>query len=96
MTLPFHRFSTGISVRARIIVLAVIPVVGFVANGIAYTASEREVEQAFRVANRAADLAEVSREFRGMLIHAYPDARADAGLRPAIERGADPGIRHRL
>ena len=68
MTLPFHRFITGISVRARIIVLAAIPVVGFMANGIAYTAGEREVEHAFRTADRAADLAEVSREFRGMLI----------------------------
>jgi len=68
MTLPFHRFITGISVRARIIVLAANPVVGFMANGIAYTAGEREVEHAFRTADRAADLAEVSREFRSMLI----------------------------
>ena len=68
MSLPFHGFITGISVRARIIVLAAIPVIGFIANGIAYTAGEREVEQAFRTADRAANLAEVSREFRGMLI----------------------------
>ena len=68
MSLPFHGFITGISVRARIIVLAAIPVIGFLANGIAYTAGEREVEQAFRTADRAADLAEISREFRGMLV----------------------------
>jgi methyl-accepting chemotaxis protein len=68
VTLPFHRFITRISVRVRIIVLAAIPVVGFMVNGIAYTAGEREVEHAFRTADRAADLAEVSREFRGMLI----------------------------
>jgi hypothetical protein len=37
MTLPFHRFITGISVRARII--AAIPVVEFMANGIAYTSA---------------------------------------------------------
>ena len=68
MTLSFHRLITRISVRARIVVLAAIPVVGFVVNGIAYTAGEREGEQAFRTADRAADLADVSREFRSMLI----------------------------
>ena len=84
MTLPFHRFITGISVRARIIVLAAIPVVGFMANGIAYTAGEREVEQAFRTADRAADLAEVSREFRGMLIQMRVRTR-DFALRSSEE-----------
>ena len=68
MTLSLGRIITRISVRARIIVLAAIPVAGFLVNGIAYTAGEREVENAFRTADRAADLAEVSREFRGALI----------------------------
>ena len=84
MTLPFHRFITGISVRARIIVLAAIPVVGFLVNGIAYTAGEREVEHAFRTADRAADLAEVSREFRGMLIQMRVRTR-DFALRSSEE-----------
>jgi methyl-accepting chemotaxis protein len=84
MTLPFHRFITGISVRARIIVLAAIPVIGFLANGIAYTAGEREVEQAFRTADRAADLAEISREFRGMLIQMRVRTR-DFALRSSEE-----------
>jgi methyl-accepting chemotaxis protein len=68
MTWSFSRIVARISVRSRIILLAAIPVVGFLVNGIAFTAGEREVETAFRTANRAADLAEVSREFRGTLI----------------------------
>ncbi len=84
MSLPFHGFITGISVRARIIVLAAIPVIGFIANGIAYTAGEREVEQAFRTADRAANLAEVSREFRGMLIQMRVRTR-DFALRSGEE-----------
>ncbi len=84
MTLPLHRIITRISVRARIIVLAAIPVVGFMANGIAYTAGEREVEHAFRTADRAADLAEVSREFRGTLIQMRVRTR-DFALRSSQE-----------
>ena len=62
MTLSLPRMIAGISVRSRIILLAAIPVAGFLVNGIVYTAGEREVENAFRIADRASDLAEVSRE----------------------------------
>jgi methyl-accepting chemotaxis protein len=68
MTLSFHRIIARISVRTRIILLTALPVAGFLANGIAYTVGEQEVESAFRTADRASDLAEVSREFRGALI----------------------------
>ena len=47
MTLSLHRVITRISVRTRIIVLAAIPVLGFLVNGIAFTAGERDVEHAF-------------------------------------------------
>ena len=57
------------------------------------SAGEREVEHAFRTADRAADLAEVSREFQGMLIQTRVRTR-DFAWRS--ERGADPGIRRRL
>ena len=90
MTLSLHRIITRISVRTRIIVLAAIPVVGFLVNGIAYTAGEREVEHAFRTADRAV------RPGRGqprIPRHADPDARADARLRHAVEPGPDPGVR---
>ncbi len=68
MALRPHRAIARISVRSRIVVLAAIPVLGFLANGIAFTIGEREVEHAFRTADRASDLADVSREFRGALI----------------------------
>ena len=68
MTLSLHRIITRISVRTRIILLAAIPVIGFVVNGIAYGIGEHEVGDAFRTADRASDLADISREFRGSLI----------------------------
>ena len=68
MNLSFNRLITHISVRARIIVLAAIPVLGFLINGIAYTVGEQEVANAFRKADSAADLAETSREFRANLV----------------------------
>ena len=68
MTLSFHRIIARISVRTRIILLTALPVAGFLANGMAYTVGEQEVDNAFRTAERASDLAEVSREFRGALI----------------------------
>ena len=68
MTVSFHRIITRVSVRTRIIVLAGIPVIGFLVNGMAFMVGEREVGNAFKTADRASDLAEVSREFRGSLI----------------------------
>jgi methyl-accepting chemotaxis protein len=68
MTLSPHRLITRVSVRVRIIVLAVIPVIGFLVNGFAFTVSEHEVAHAFRTADQASDLAEISREFRGALV----------------------------
>ena len=90
MTLSLHRIITRISVRTRIIVLAAIPVVGFLVNGIAFTAGEREVESAFGTADRASDLAEASREFHGALIQMRV---RDARFRRAAEPGADPALR---
>src|SRR5690348_1509452 len=68
MIATINRVMTGVSVRTRIVVLALIPVVGFLANGIAYFSGEADVERAFTTANRAYELAEVSREFRTALI----------------------------
>jgi len=42
MTVSFHRIITRVSVRTRIIVLAGIPVIGFLVNGMAFmVANER-------------------------------------------------------
>ena len=68
MGLSLHRIIVRSSVRTRIIVLAAIPVLGFLVNGIAYTIGEHEVAIAFHKADSASDLAEVSREFRANLV----------------------------
>jgi methyl-accepting chemotaxis protein len=62
--------------------LAAIPVGGFLVNGIAFTAGEREVESAFRTVDRASDLAEMSRAFRGALIQMRVRTR-DFALHPS-------------
>ena len=48
LLLPFTRLVSSLSVRARIVVLALVPVVGFLANGLTYMSSEGEVGGAFR------------------------------------------------
>jgi methyl-accepting chemotaxis protein len=58
------RLLASISVRFRIIVLALIPVVGFVANGWTYLSGEREVGRAFQTVTNSARLADASRDFK--------------------------------
>ena len=55
---------TSRSVRTRIIVLALIPVVGFAANALTYISGERDVGQAFQTVNNSRRLADASREFK--------------------------------
>jgi methyl-accepting chemotaxis protein len=63
-----HAFSK-LSVRARIIVLGVIPVIGFLANGIAFTVGDREVGRAFDSVHRYTRVADASRDLKaGLLI----------------------------
>jgi methyl-accepting chemotaxis protein len=80
--LPFSRVRMTLSVRARIAVLALIPVVGFVANGLNFMSSEDTVERAFDSVRRAATLAESSRDFKGALATMQSSAR-DMATRPA-------------
>ncbi len=67
MSLSPIRLITNVSVRTRIAVLALIPVVGFIANGVAFMTGESEVEDAFGIVRNAAVLSDASREFRGSL-----------------------------
>jgi methyl-accepting chemotaxis protein len=60
-------FLSAISVRARIIALALIPVGGFLANGIAFTSGEADVRAAFTSFNRAAALSDASNDFKDAL-----------------------------
>ncbi len=60
-------FLSAFSVRARIVALALIPVGGFLANGIAFTSGDAAVHAAFDSVNRAAALADASHDFKGAL-----------------------------
>jgi methyl-accepting chemotaxis protein len=69
LRLPIRTFSPArlisrLSVRARIIVIALIPVVGFLANGGAFGVGENEVQRTFNSAINAADVSDASREFK--------------------------------
>jgi methyl-accepting chemotaxis protein len=85
MRLSPYRLVSGVSVRTRIIALAVIPVVGFLINGIAFMVGEAEVEQALQIAKRESDLADASREFRSALISIRTRTR-DFASRPSQEQ----------
>jgi methyl-accepting chemotaxis protein len=52
--------NSRISVRSRIVAIAVLPVIGFLANGIAFTAGQTDVEGALRSVRQATALAEAS------------------------------------
>src|SRR5712691_10246885 len=62
-----QRLISKLSVRGRITAIAVIPVVGFLANGMAFTGGEIEVGNAFESVKSAAVLADASREFKTAL-----------------------------
>src|SRR5487761_357959 len=58
-----------LSVRARIVVLGVIPVIGFLANGIVYLTGDAEVGHAFEAVHRNTEVAAASRDLKaGLLI----------------------------
>jgi methyl-accepting chemotaxis protein len=58
------RWLGALSVRSRIILLALIPVAGFIANGASYIAGEHEVGDAFDRYRRAVLTAEASHSFK--------------------------------
>ena len=64
MKLHALRMVTGLTVRTRIVVLAAIPVLGFIANGTAFTTGQAEVEDAFSRVNHATTLAEASQDLK--------------------------------
>jgi len=66
----FHglpRLLTSISVRTRIVVLALIPVVGFLANGLTYISGEGDVGTAFETVKHSTALADASRDFKSAI-----------------------------
>jgi methyl-accepting chemotaxis protein len=52
-----------LSVRSRIIGLAIIPIVGFLLNGMVFSLGERTGEQAFAISQRANRIVDASRDF---------------------------------
>jgi methyl-accepting chemotaxis protein len=64
MIRAIYRLITSVSVRTRVIVLAAIPVIGFLLNGIVFMVGQNEVKRAFRAAAQANNALEASREFR--------------------------------
>jgi methyl-accepting chemotaxis protein len=60
-------FLRALSVRARIVAIALIPVVGFLANGIAFTSGAADVEAAFSSVKRAARLSDAAHDFKASL-----------------------------
>jgi len=56
-----------LSVRFRIIAITVIPVIGFLAIGLAFATGESDVDDAFNRVKRATTIADESHEFKGAL-----------------------------
>ena len=63
----FKLLNSRISVRSRIVAIAVVPVIGFLANGIAFTAGETDVENAFLSVKQSTALADASEGFKAGL-----------------------------
>jgi methyl-accepting chemotaxis protein len=78
------RLISRMSVRTRIVVLALIPVCGFLANGVAFITGESEVDSAFQSAWKAAALADSSREFKAALTSMRMSAR-EFGAQPTYD-----------
>src|SRR6476620_4888743 len=67
LALPFNRLArmlASFSVRTRIVVLALIPVAGFLANGVTYVSGEGDVGRAFATVTQSHALADSSRDFK--------------------------------
>ncbi|HUC50654.1 MAG TPA: HAMP domain-containing methyl-accepting chemotaxis protein [Xanthobacteraceae bacterium] len=64
----FARIFSKLSVRARIIVLGVIPVIGFLANGIAFLSGDAQVGQAFDSVHRNTAVSDASRDLKTGLL----------------------------
>ena len=70
------RLSTDLSVRTRLVVLSLIPVVGFAAIAFAYLSSEREVDAAVGSVPQTSRLADASRAVNEARNDALHDGRS--------------------
>jgi methyl-accepting chemotaxis protein len=60
---PVRRLINALSVRNRVVILALIPVIGFVANAATFRSGENNVSAAFGRFKHSTDLVESSRQF---------------------------------
>jgi methyl-accepting chemotaxis protein len=93
--LPDFSLVSRLSVRSRIAAIAVVPVVGFLANGLAFTSGETEVGRAFESVQSAAVLADASREFKAALARMQM-ASKDFVAQPADDEVAAFGAGYEL
>ena len=82
MLLSVYRLVTRLSVRARIVGLAVIPVIGFLANGASFVSGQSDIEAAFDRVKRASDVADTSHNLKAALAAMRIYAR-DFAARPS-------------
>ena len=54
--------------RARVVVLGIIPVIGFLATGIAFVTGDAEVGRAFDSVHRDTEVADASRDLKAGLL----------------------------
>ena len=80
----WQRLNSGYSVRARIIAISIIPLAGFLIDGIAFTGGEREVDHAFRSVSDAAVIDDAARELKDSASTMRVGAR-DFASRPSKE-----------
>ena len=73
-----RRFISRFSVRARIVAITLIPVVGFLANALTFSGGEREVDTALDTLRQATAAADASREFKGAVVTIQAAARSFA------------------
>jgi methyl-accepting chemotaxis protein len=67
MIVPLHRLITRLSVRGRIVALALVPVLGFLANGGAFVLGQSQVEASFDRVKRSSDIADTSQAIKAAL-----------------------------
>jgi methyl-accepting chemotaxis protein len=76
--IPQGRTISRLSVRARVAAIILIPVVGFLANGLAFIGGEHKVDLAFDSVQEASALADASREFKSAVVTIQIAARSFA------------------
>ena len=82
--MDFEKIVPALSVRARIALLALIPVLGFIANGITYLWNEAEVAKAFETVREFRTVADAGRDFKAAVVSMRGAAR-DFSQHPYVE-----------